>query len=306
MTTILLGPQRFTITVGPALRSLETDGPVAVINAGWEEREGDDDELLGYLDGRGRNLRLYHRLVDSIAKDDKFAADALLFRERHDELRAFYGIRLQSAIDAVHAVAHRTSLQSFGPVAEAAAIEAVRDVDRWYAAQVEALYAEIASSSAEQSGTIGWHRGEVRALLEESAAVVIAGGNVRALLRVLRLFDVRLAPETPVVAWSAGAMAISDQVVLFHDYAAQGVTAAELHDTGLGRAAGVIALPHAKRRLQLDDRERMSVLARRFPDHELVLLDDGAIVRLADDGAGLPAGARRLGLDGAVSPVGAA
>ena len=45
MRTVLLGPQRFMTTAGTALRSLGVDGPVATINAGWEEREDVVDEL---------------------------------------------------------------------------------------------------------------------------------------------------------------------------------------------------------------------------------------------------------------------
>lgn len=305
MTTILLGPQRFTITVETTVRALGIEGPVAVINSGWEERESDDDELGRHLHGRARNLRLFHRLVDTLAKDHTFAAEALRFRDRHDELCAFYGIRLQGAVDTVAAVAHRTSLQSIGPIAEAAAVETVRDIDRWYSAQLATLYAEIAESSARSSDLISSHRGEIAALLDECEAVVMPGGNVRALLRTLHLFDVRIPPEKPVIAWSAGAMALTDEVVLFHDFGSSGVTVPEVHDTGLGRVPGLIALPHAKRRLRLDDHERMSLLAKRFPEFELLLLDDGAVVRI-DDALGLPPGARVLALDGSVTTVEAA
>mgnify|MGYP001051160080 CR=1 FL=1 len=51
MRTIILGPQRFTVRATSALRSLETSGPVAVINAGWEEREDDVSELDAALGG---------------------------------------------------------------------------------------------------------------------------------------------------------------------------------------------------------------------------------------------------------------
>jgi hypothetical protein len=311
MTTILLGPQRFTVTVAAVVRSLELDGPVAMINSGWEEREDDDGELSGHFAGAARNLRLHHRLLDAIEKDPQFAADARTFRNRHDELRAFYGIRLQAAVDAVDAVRHRTSIERVGPAAEQAAVEAVRDVDAWYTYELEQLYADVAASSGDQSGPIGWHRGEVGAMLDECAAVVIAGGNVRTLLRTLRLFRVTLPADRPVVAWSAGAMALTGRVVLFNDFASQGIAVPELHDTGLGRLPHVVALPHARRRLRLDDRERMSLLVRRFRDDDLLLLDDGTVVRIPDEDAGLPAGARTIGTDGAVTtsgtvPVGAA
>lgn len=306
-TTILLGPQRFTTTVGSTVRSLGVTGRIAMVNSGWEERESDDAELAGHLDGRGVNLRLHHRMLDVLTKDKHFAAAALAFRDRVDELRAFYGIRLQAATDAVHAVAHRTSIHAVGPIAEEAAIEAVREVDRWYAAELADLYGAVrATAPRDESGTIGWHRGEIGAVLDECEAVVIAGGNVRTLMRTLRVFDVALRPEQAVVAWSAGAMALTDQVVLFHDFTSHGVTAAEVHDTGLGRLPGVIALPHAKRRLRLDDRERMSVLARRFDEHRLLLLDDGAVVRFPDGATALPPGARVIDRTGQVSVVGVA
>ena len=307
MTTILLGPQRFTTTVGATLRSLELDGPVAVINAGWEERESEDAELASSLEGRGRNVTLYHRMLDVLDKDEHFAACALDVRDRQDELRAFYGIRLQSAVDAVEAVAHRTSLHDTGRVAEEAAVAAVRDVDAWYAAELATLHAELdAAAPRDESGPIGWHRGEINAILEDCAAVAVAGGNVRTLLRTLHVFDVQLPADKPVVAWSAGAMALTEQVVLFHDFTPHGVTAAEVHDAGLGRVPGVIALPHAKRRLRLDDRARMALMARRFPDRHLVMLDDGAVVRFPDGASGAPAGARVLDERGTVSVVPAA
>src|SRR6478609_4250338 len=294
-TTILLGPQRFTTTVGPTVRSLGVTGRIAMVNSGWEERESDDAELAGHLDGRGVNLRLHHRMMDVLAKDEHFAAAALAFRDRMDERRAFYGIRLQAAIDAV------------GPIAEASAMEAVREVDRWYAAELEELYGAVrATAPADESGTIGWHKGEIGAILDDCEAVVIAGGNVRTLLRTMRVFDVVLRPDQSVVAWSAGAMALTDEVVLFHDFTPHGVTAAELHDRGLGRLPGIVALPHAKRRLLLDDHERMSVLARRFAEHRLLLLDDGAVVRFPDGATDLPTGARVIDRTGHVSVVGVA
>jgi hypothetical protein len=306
MTTILLGPQRFTTTVGATVRSLGLDGPIAMINSGWEERESEDAELAGHLDGRGVNLQLHHRMMDVLEKDDHFAAAALLFRDRQDELRAFYGIRLQAAIDAVQAVAHRSSLHAIGPVALESAIEAVREVDAWYAAELDELYRSVrATAPRDESGTIGWHRGEIGAVLDGCAGVVIAGGNVRTLLRTLRVFDVAISPEVPVIAWSAGAMVLTDEMVLFHDHTPHGVTADEVFDRGLGRLPGVIALPHAKRRLRLDDHERMSIMARRFPDHRLTLLDDGAVVRFPGGSTDLPAGARYVALDGHVAVVGA-
>ncbi|MGN6754034.1 MAG: Type 1 glutamine amidotransferase-like domain-containing protein [Intrasporangium sp.] len=304
MTTILLGPQRFTVTVTAAVRALDVDGPIAMVNAGWLEREEDDGELASLLDGRGRNLRLYHRMVDVMTKDTAFAKGALAFREQQEELRDFYGLRLQAAVDTVRAVRHRSSPHGLKSAAFASAAQAVRDVDRWYAAQLKGLYREMGRHvSVWESPVIGWHRGEIEAMLEGCAAVVIAGGHVGVLLQAFRLFSLELPEEIPVVAWSAGAMALTDRVVLFHDFTHQEVTAPEYHDRGLGRLPGIIALPHARRRLRLGDPDELALLARRFPRKQLVLLDDGTFLRFPTGDAPAPPGARVIADDGTVETV---
>jgi hypothetical protein len=317
-TTVLLGPQRFMTTAGTTLRALHLDGPVATITAGWEEREDQDEELDTVLDGRSRNLRLYHRMFDVLDKDQRFAAAALAFRDRHDELQSFYRLRLGWAMDAVYAVQRRTSVHHTGEAALADAIDAVRRLDEWYARELKELYRQIdAEAPAAESEVLGWHRGELAGILGDCAALVVTGGHVGMLLRALRLFDLPITEDLPVIAWSAGAMAMTSKVVLFHDFAPQGSHEAEVYDRGLGRVPGVIALPHARRRLRLDDRARSAVLARRFPDHRLLLLDDGTSAVFPSAGAPveagelpargpLPHGVRVLGTDGVVQQVGAA
>ncbi|AXG15028.1 Type 1 glutamine amidotransferase-like domain-containing protein [Intrasporangium calvum] len=314
VTTVLLGPQRFTTTVQTVLRSLPVDGPVAMVNAGWEEREADDAELAGLLDHRGVNLRLYQRAVEVLASDRALRRVALEHRTAHAELRAFYGIRLQAAWDTVLAVRRRTSRPSTPGVAEGAlrsALQALRDVDDWYAFEVGRIVAATAASDAVRSSAVlARHRGEVAETLAGASVVVLAGGHVGVLMDTVRLLEVALPAGTPVIAWSAGAMAVCDPVVLFHDFAPQGVTAPEVHDRGLGRLRGVIPLPHARRRLALDHHERMAVFAERFAGHRLVPLDDGTVLRFVapTDGSGHgpggvmdpPEGARVLGRDGTV------
>ncbi|QGN58316.1 Type 1 glutamine amidotransferase-like domain-containing protein [Nostocoides sp. HKS02] len=301
MRTVLLGPQRFMTTAGTALRSLGVEGPVATINAGWEEREDVVDELDQVIGGEARHLRLHHRMFDVIEKDPAFASAAMTFRDRHDALLSLYRLRLQHALDGVYAVQRRVreaQAAAYGALDDA--IEVVRHVDNWYAGQLKTLYAELdAASPIDASGVIGWHRGEIAALLGESAAVVLTGGHVGTLLRALRLFAIEIPDELPVVAWSAGAMALTERVVLFHDFGPQGASEAEVFDRGLGRVKGLVVLPHARRRLRLDDRDRCAVMARRFTDQHCVLLDDGTALEL-DDAGGLPSGARILGIDGAI------
>ena len=113
---------------------------------------------------------------------------------------------------------------------------------------------------------IAAHRDEVAAILREAGALVVAGGHVGVLADVLHLFNVAAALNggVPVIAWSAGAMALTDRIVLFHDRAPQGPGQPEVYGSGLSLVRDVVLLPHARARLLLDDAPRMAVLARRF------------------------------------------
>jgi hypothetical protein len=148
-------------------------------------------------------------------------------------------------------------------------------------------------------------REEIRDILEGSAAVAIAGGHVGELARVLHLFH--LAPHLPprVVAWSAGAMVLTERVVLFHDFVPHGIAQTEVYGRGIGVVPGVVALPHARRRLRTGDPVRMSVLARRFAPARCLVLDDATRVTLDEDG-GLPPSARVLDHDGHIAELEAA
>jgi hypothetical protein len=99
-------------------------------------------------------------------------------------------------------------------------------------------------------------------------------------------------------------MAMTRTVVLFNDFA-QTHPGAEVWDRGLARVERVVALPHARRRIHLEDRVRMQAFVRRFEGSTCLLLDDGAKVEVAPDGT-LPAGARVLRSDGSVGVVQAA
>jgi hypothetical protein len=304
-STHLLGPQRFLTTAGAVVRGLGVDGPVATITAGWEERESDDAELDSVMDGRSRNLRLFGRMMDVLERDADVAAAALALRDAVDDLAVLYSLRLQHALEAVYAVRRRQGRADILAAAYSDALESVRRLDRWYLDQVRALYGEAYASGAADSSPL-WveHRAEVTDELASASVLAVAGGHVGMLLRTMQFFSVRPPAQLPVVAWSAGAMAMTRTVVLFNDFAQTGGVA-EVWDRGLARVEGVLALPHARRRIHLDDRVRMEVFARRFEGYACLLLDDGARVAVGPDGA-LPPGARVLRADGTVGVVEAA
>ena len=121
--------------------------------------------------------------------------------------------------------------------------------------------------------------------------MVIAGGHVGVLADVLHLFNVAavFVGSRPVIAWSAGAMALTDRIVLFGDRSPQGPGHPEVYGSGLSVLRDVVLLPHARARMLLDDTPRMAVFARRFGPARCVLLDPGTRIELDGAAAGRPA-----------------
>ncbi|HEX2174438.1 MAG TPA: hypothetical protein VHG70_00890 [Nocardioidaceae bacterium] len=299
----LLGPQRRP-TVDHALAGVEPDAAIATVTAGWQEREHDDDELQGLLGGRGVNLTLHERWLDVLERDPEYAVAEREHRTVLDELQQFYQLRLDHALRATYAVAQRhDGHPRTREAALADALAVVNVVDQQHVARVREVHQAFYEAwRPHERDEVAEHRESVRSVLASSAALVVAGGHVGELVRVLHLFHV--APHLParVIAWSAGAMALTERVVLFHDRAPQGPAHTEVYDEGLGVVHGMVLLPHARRRLYVDDLTRMGVLARRFAPARCVVLDDGVRVDLTDRG-GLPPGSRVLGTDGRITSL---
>lgn len=300
----LLGPQRRP-TLDRVVQSLGIDGPIAAVNAGWQDRESDDGELLSLLGGRGVNLRLHARWMSVLHDDAEFARAEREHRVVLDEVQQLYRIRLDHALRATYEIAQRTDGHPRNrESALTDAIEILRVTDRAHVTRVRDLQQSFAEAwSPHEREAIAKHRHEVHDVLAQAAAVVVAGGHVGELLHVLRLFDVSAVMPPRVVAWSAGAMAITERVVLFHDRAAHGSAQTEVLDEGLAAVRGVVALPHARRRLRIDDALRMSVLARRVAPAICLVLDDGVTVELGADHV-VPEDARVLTADGRLVPAG--
>ena len=303
---ILLGPQRRP-TVDRAVRDLHPDAPIATVTAGWQEREREDAELNQLLGGRTVNLALHERWMDVLERDREYAFAEREHRAVLDQLQQLYLVQLDHALRATYTMAQR---QEGHPRTGRAALDdalAVVDlVDRQHVARVqEVRRAFFDAWRPQERAVVAEHRDAVAQLLHSAGALVVAGGHVGVLVRVLHLFHVAPSVPAAVVAWSAGAMAVSERVVLFHDRAPHGPAHTEVFDEGLGLVTGLVLMPHARRRLHVDDRTRMSVLARRFAPARCVVLDDSARVDLTDDG-GLPPDARVVGTDGRITTLEAA
>jgi hypothetical protein len=304
---ILLGPQRRPTLEGVARSLLPGPdpglaGPVATITAGWQEREPDDAELSALLSAAGRavNLALYRRWLDVRDRDPEYRAGEQRLAVVLAELQDVYLLRLDYALQAVYAMQRRSASASADALGEA--VEAVRELDAAHLNRVNSARGEFfARLEPHARPVIAEHRAEVSAVLADAAALVITGGHVGVLAEVLHLFNIAAALQgSPVIAWSAGAMALADRIVLFHDRSPRGPGHAEVYGSGLSLLRDVVLLPHARARLLLDDTARMAVFARRFGPARCVPLEAGTRIDVSSDGA-WPPGIRVLGEDGHVT-----
>ena len=276
----VLGPQRRP-TVGPVAPGAVT------VTAGWREREADDAELDALLGGHTVNLRLHARWLDVLDRDPELATAELNHRAVLEELQDLYALQVDHAERAAAEIRRAATRPRTRAAALADAEAALRLVDAQHLERVAAARADFAGAwPPDGREPVARHRAEVADVLAGAPVLVVAGGHVGVLLHVLELFGVR--PPADVLAWSAGAMVLTDRVVLFTD------GRAEAYAAGLGLLPGTVLLPHARRRLPMDDPDRLGALARRFAPARCVVLDDGATLDTA----------RTITPDGALGPAG--
>ena len=299
---VLLGPQRFKPTLAATLDSLGCGEPLAVVSAGWQEREEETEELRAHVGRELVNLRLYHRTEEVVAEDEALGGALRQRQEQMQRVQGLYRSRLALGLRAVRELLDYPGNNRFVEAHRRAAIRAVRTLDRQHLVQARRIHEEFAERwKPLERDSVRRHREQIAESLETCAAVVISGGHVAVLINRIRLFALgEFACAAPVVAWSAGAMVLTERIVLFHDSPPQGPGDPEVLDRGLGLCAGVVALPHASRRLRLDDPLRVSLLSRRFAPSLCVPFDAGA--RLDWDGQSwIPSsGTRVLGRGGAL------
>jgi len=281
-TLTLLGPQRLEPTLAAAVARLGIQGRIAAVTAGWQEREAEIDEMRAHLNSPVVDLALHRRC------EQVFAGDPELFRahrarqDRLREMHRLYRYRLEFTRKPALGLLRREGADEVLEPEREAAIEALRDLDRQYLRRIaEVHHAFDQANPAGSHPALERQRDEVAELLRDSAALGVAGGHVAVLINRLRLFRfAELAAGKRIIAWSAGAMALAERIVLFHDNPPQGAGNAEVLDHGLGLYSGLLPLPHARRRLRLDDTCRVELLVRRFAPDICLPLDDGDEITL--------------------------
>jgi len=301
---VLLGPQRFDPTVATAAEQSGIKGRIALITAGWQERESEDEALSEHLAGSTVNLELHRRANDIFRRDEALRKAHRSRQQELIQLQDFYRVRLNYLMEAAHVISLRAAPPALLAQEHDSSVESLRMLDRYHLSRCRAIHRTFWQQwQPHEREVVAEHRAELRATLDDCAALAIAGGHVATILNRLHLFGIaELIAARPVLAWSAGAMAITERVVLFHDNPPHGVSAPQLLDGGIGLLDDVVALPNPQVRLRLDEPDRVSMYAKRFAPASCLalprrawaiyrsgrLIDADGVLQLQPDGSVTP------------------
>lgn len=298
MTSVtLLGPQFRSPNLRDVLQTIRLAGPFVSISAGWQEREGELDELRTHVDSEVHDLRIYERSERVFEEDPELRGAHRQRQALLQEQQDLYRLRLQHYKDALRELFEQTdATAALLRRARRQALAALRRLDAQHLMAIATAHQQFEQQYRPADRPAVRAAAErVMRYVDQANAVFIAGGHVAVLLNRLRLLGgATLLRNKPVVAWSAGAMITGDAIALFHDNPPQGQAHVELLENGLALLPRVLALPHAASRLRLDDSARVAVLARRFAPRSCVTLNDGDWLHFENGHLMHGAGSQRL------------
>ncbi len=277
MKGVLLGPQQLKQSLGAAVKVLGREGPVALVTAGWQEREDQDEELPTQLGRQVINLKLYER-GERVFRDDPEFAKA--HRARGDKLRLlqeYYRLRLERTFDAAIDIDRKAQGSDMAADELQLSFEQIRRLDVEHLERVTAVQAawDQQTHPLEHPAVVR-HRDEIKKQLADCGTIAIAGGHVAVLLNRLRMFGIKeMLGDQHLIAWSGGAMVTGGRVVLFHESPPEGVGISEVLEMGLELHSGVLPLPNPKLRLKLDSAFRVGWMSRRHAPLKCVAFDQG-------------------------------
>jgi len=297
---VLLGPQHAEPSVPRILKELGVTS-CAMVTAGWQEREGEQG-VVADVGVPSVELSLHTRADEVFAKDKELQAAYKARQTKLKLMQDFYRVRLDHNEKAMRAISVRSASKDLLDEEFAASIELIRTIDRDHLDRCRAAH-QAFDDHWPQRPLVAKHVAQIKDAIAKTGALVIAGGHVAVLLNRLRLFDViSLAGDRPIIAWSAGAMALTERVVLFHDDPPHGTAISEILDVGLGLVKDIVVLPEPRLRLHLYEQSRVAEMAQRYSPARCIAMDHGAKL-FVEDGRVVKQSAQLLTRSGAVEDL---
>ena len=286
-TITVLGPERPHPVLPAVLDGFGIDGPLALISAGWRYDERRDEPLREAVKRPVQNVGLYAAFRDL----ERNAPDLVDVHARKQaqlkRVKERYRTAIVPAMTACQALFH-VHRDPDDPWFRKA-VQNLQDIDGLFLAEADRLQrAFTAEARPTEDPRVVAAVARMRDTLDACEVVLVAGGHVGVLRNCLAFFGFAdVLRGRRIIAWSGGAMVLTDHVLLFHDHTNWGVGIAEMLDHGLGLIPDRVFLPHARTRLDLDDPENVAILAARLGPRVAIGLENGAVLD-GPPGAAIP------------------
>ncbi len=281
----LLGPQPNHASLRAVLERVRPHSPLGLITAGWEAEEAKDESIRTAAGVPVTNLALFARTEKLFADDPELIRQLQVRQDELRHLRDAYNDRLHLLLKAARlTIRRKESLVEFSAERESA-IDMVRQLDQELLQRTHQVHVAFEEKlQIAQRPFVRKHVDELRQITEGIGGLMIAGGHVAIILNRLQIFGILdLLPNVPIIAWSGGTMALSRQIVFFHDSPPQGPGDAEVLRAGMNLLDSILPLPDAHSRLHLTDQARVALFARRFAEFRCVVLDENIVLERSDN-----------------------
>ena len=280
----ILGPQRPTPNIANVLNAHCRRGPIAVISAGWRYDESEIQALTRDIQREVYHLPLYEWFDELGDKETELSNE---HSERQKKIKAYkkaYRMRLQLDMEYL-AFIHQ--LHKSSPVYyEKDLIEArkaIAKTDHDAITRLNEIRLEFPNLQEPwlHASAASYHQ-EIKDILEKCDVLIITGGHVAILRNRMFFFGLHallkdfLEQGKSIICWSAGAMSLTDEIVLYYDDPPDGKGTAEVLDTGLNLIPNTLFFPHGRQRLKVDEQLRISSLVHRFTPKRCFILEEGS------------------------------
>ncbi len=312
----ILGPQRDHPNLSAVVDANLKNAKLAVVSAGWRHEESELRPMARDLRRPLSLLPLYLWFDELGQKEPELSKEHSERQKRIKTYKALYRKKLHMQLEYLSFVEKKWQKQP--ELYEEDYQEALQDVHRIDQAaiarlnQIRAQFPNLLEPWKHPSAQ-PFHE-EIRTTLEQCDGLIIAGGHVAILRNRMFFFGFAellhefLRAGKQIICWSAGAMAMCEQIVLYYDDPPEGAGVAEILDTGMGILPGVTFFPHAAQRLRLTNPARVRALATRFHEQKCITLEVGAHL-LYEQGSyqslGMQSASSLLTPSGDITPLGA-
>jgi hypothetical protein len=310
-TIHILGPQRGAPNLPDIVQNQYPDAKIAVVSAGWRHEESQLRPLARDLQRPLELLPLYQWFDELGRKEPGLSKEHSFRQKKIKTYKDIYRLRLKYGMDFLTEIKkkHVQNPSAFAEDLQMAQNDIQRiDLDAIDRLQrIRSSFPNLLTPWTHPSAT-PFHE-EIKETLAQCDVLLITGGHVAILRNRMFFFGLTellhsfLNEGKTIIAWSAGAMTLCEQIVLYYDDPPDGEGIAEVLDTGFSLMPKTLLFPHAQQRLRIHDNGRIGDLTQRFSDFQCFTLEQNTHFVYTSEGINPICNTKRLMSDGSLKNI---